>query len=131
MKLSLKELELLAKGLRFVACCDNPLRMRITEKIHVKRRKTEIKKVEKQIEIAKEYIKGINKIFENNKKEETLEDLVNSISAICGIDSNISRDEYIVKTILTISTNELKDGELERIIKVKNAGHNIFIKLVD
>lgn len=125
MKLSLKELKEIRNNLHV----DSEIFKKVCEEINYKKFKSEIKKAQRKIKLANETLKSCCEMIDF-KKEETLSDLINDISAITGIEYNSNSCLPYKSTIITVNFNDLKEGEFDRIIKVKNNHLGYYIKSI-
>lgn len=123
MKLSLKELELIKRGLNQVTCTGDPTYKKICKKIH---RKKQGKVCGIKIEYSKETIKEICDIV-NSRRKESLQDLCRDIPALVRIESRgCFKEGY---TTLVLNVDLLRKGEGQRIFNFKDQNPDVNIKI--
>ena len=149
MKLSIKELQMLSKGLKQVTCTGDHLYKKINRRIDNKRRKElERKEKEKQIkavELADKAIKEAFKMFDTHseiskslksfysslgsyKKEDTLQYLINNVGGIVSIHREDTYRGDI--TTLTVDLHSINEEDLLRVIRFKKSNEYVFIKFI-
>lgn len=128
MKFTLKELELLKKGLTHVTCTADPLYEKITKKILSKKFKKAGATVKKILDEQELVFDLVNQVCFYTKKEDDLKTLSRSI---CGIEKIKYRNGSCGTQIIEIHVDERQTTreELNRILDYRNKNKNVEVYL--
>jgi hypothetical protein len=133
MKLTTEELEKLIRNV----CTETPLYKKLQEELYKSKQKEVRRLYKEKIKISKKVFETVYNMFSfkeldlYDSRSEAYE-LAGEIYAIENIEI-LSGSEAVdwMRLIIHVNVNELKDGEMDKIVRFKNKNDGVFIKIIN